>query len=234
MRQRPKQAGYVEKMEAQMPNRVPRQVTSSNNVTSAAQAKRLNRPRGLPDVGGRMTKYISLDDIPDGIPTSPPEADQYLTPIEHSASQCNRDASNEASYHTTYTAEVTCSAPKDKFSDFSKPDQISFQQYLPSNGVIRSSPICTPGERGTYSEGEEDDDWHNAEDVAEYRSPTLKQKAQRHEAEKHKSFLQANFIDNTHSTKQGPASSKEKSNSSATSGKDGLYYSRNPRKVEYR
>lgn len=67
MRQRPKQASYVQKMDNQ------RQVSAAPRQTSApsAPAKREGRNVAAADSGGKMTKFMNIDSIPDGIPTSP-------------------------------------------------------------------------------------------------------------------------------------------------------------------
>lgn len=79
MRQRPKQASYVQKMDmGQMPNRDSRQVTvsapSHQTQVNRKPVKRDKKTGAVSEGGGKMTKFISLDDIPDGIPNSPQRA----------------------------------------------------------------------------------------------------------------------------------------------------------------
>lgn len=78
MRQRPKQASYVQRMDVQLPSRDSRQVTVSalsiNHAAGNRPSQRDRKSGANQEGGGKMTKFISLDDIPDGMPSSPQKA----------------------------------------------------------------------------------------------------------------------------------------------------------------
>lgn len=93
--------------------------------------------------------------------------------------------------------------------------------------ALRSSPILVPNSI------DEDDDWDHSDDVSEYRSPALKIGAA-------KNFVGGNGAEHQTGSSAGGAAAAERCSkqlehrSNAPPGKDGLYYSKNPRKVEYR
>ncbi len=83
MRQRPKQASYVQKMEQQIPvpNRNVRQVTATAapvKQQAGDGAGKGKKPSGAATEveGGKMIRYMNLDDIPDGLAVSPPKNNQ--------------------------------------------------------------------------------------------------------------------------------------------------------------
>jgi hypothetical protein len=122
---------------------------------------------------------------------------------------------------------------------------------LPQRNNLRSSPICVPQEAGGgFSDGEDgEDDW-NEDPVEEYRSPSIKQKALRHEAEKERRAREQSLSNaqNKPSAARRDAAKAERApdrrpsgggeggreGGTGREGEGGLHYSRQPRKVEYR
>jgi hypothetical protein len=85
MRQRPKQASYVQKMDQRNPVVPAAQISAprdNKERESAAPLRQLQKQRegtkknaenhgSGNGEGGKMTKYINFDEIPDGLPDSP-------------------------------------------------------------------------------------------------------------------------------------------------------------------
>lgn len=109
---------------------------------------------------------------------------------------------------------------------------ISYDQHREN---LNTSPICAPGDLNGFSDAEEE------AEPTPYKSPSIKQKALKHEADKEAQVrnrvteTKAVFArgSNKH-LDESKESESELSSRGEQQERGGLHYSRNPRKVEYR
>ena len=215
MRQRPKQATYSQKMESKL--KVPQRV--SRDVTSHSPAVISKRGHVASDNNtGKMTNFMSLDDIPDGIPSSLDMMGYEPRHSECDNSYTSLHANNiEGKAEPDVSVEISEKRRMDKFLDVQCADN-----FLP-----RHSPISIPKSLDGVDEVNEDD----FEETIEYHSPSVKVKSSNNSINKQS---KVNI-----ESKRIPASSitsmkEPDEGAEAIPPRSGLQYSRKPRKVEYR